>query len=82
MINVVQHCSSWLALAVGYELDVPIPQLCQMTCDVCALGEYFVHTDPHASWKRLARELHRQGEEEAATAAKQFLPAGVFFLTT
>ena len=82
MINVVQHCSSWLALAVGYELDVPISQLCQMTQDFCALGEYFVQTDPHASWKRLARELHRQGEEEAATAAKQFLPVGVFFLTT
>lgn len=66
-------------MAVGYELDVPISQLRLMSRNFYALGEYFVQTDPHASWKRLARELHRQGEEEAATAAKQFLPAGVFF---
>ena len=78
MINVLQDCQSWLALVVGYELDVPISQLCEMTWDFCALGEYLVQTDPHASWERLARELHRRGEEEAATAAKKFLPVGMW----
>ena len=77
MTNVVQYCR--LTLVVGYELDVPISQLivCEMTRDRCALGEYLVQTDPHASWERLARELHRQGEEKPAKAAKQFLPVGM-----
>ena len=76
-MNVVQGCQRRLALAVGYELDVPISQLCEIARDFCALGEYLVQTDPHASWERLARELHRHGEEKPATAAKQFLPVGM-----
>ena len=38
-----------------------------------ALGDYWVNTDPDASWEKLAWELYQQGEERAAAVAKQYL---------
>ena len=43
----------------------------------CALGEYWVNTDPEASWEKLARELHRCEEEKAATMATQYFARGI-----
>ena len=42
----------------------------------CALGKYWVKTDPEASWEKLARELHGCEEEEAATMATQYFARG------
>ena len=42
----------------------------------CVLGEYWVKTDPEASWEKLARELHGCEEEKAATMATQYFARG------
>ena len=38
-----------------------------------ALGDYWVNTDPDASWEKLARVLYQEGEERAAAVTKQYL---------
>ena len=42
-----------------------------------ALGDYWVNTDPDASWERLARELYLDEEERALAVVKQYLQQGV-----
>ena len=41
-----------------------------------ALGDYWVKTDPDASWERLAWVLYREGEERALAVTKQYLQQG------
>ena len=38
-----------------------------------ALGDYWVNTDPDASWERLAWVLYVSGKERALAATKQYL---------
>ena len=38
-----------------------------------ALGDYWVNTDPNASWEKLAEMLCRRGEERAVAVVKQYL---------
>ena len=38
-----------------------------------ALGDYWVNTDPDASWEGLARALYKRGEERALAVTKQYL---------
>ena len=38
-----------------------------------ALGDYWVNTDPDASWEKLARKLYYSGEERALAVTKQYL---------
>ena len=38
-----------------------------------ALGDYWVNTDPDASWEKLARALYHCGEERALAVTKQYL---------
>ena len=42
----------------------------------CKLGEYWVDTDPEASWEKLAWVLYKNGEDRAMAMAKQYLPKG------
>ena len=42
-----------------------------------ALGDYWVNTDPDASWERLARVLYQEGEERALAVTKQYLQQGM-----
>ena len=42
-----------------------------------ALGDYWVNTDPHASWERLARGLYRCGEKGTLAVTKQYLQKGM-----
>ena len=42
-----------------------------------ALGDYWVNTDPDASWEKLARELYWKGEETALAVTKQYLQQGM-----
>ena len=46
-----------------------------------ALGDYWVNTDPDASWEKLARVLYQQGEEKAAAVMKQYLQQGMCVLS-
>ena len=41
------------------------------------LGDYWVNTDPDASWEKLARALYRCGEERALAVTKQYLQQGM-----
>ena len=38
------------------------------------VGQYWVSTDPDASWEELGRGLYRSGEETAAMMVKEYLP--------
>ena len=42
-----------------------------------ALGDYWVNTDPDASWEKLARELYRREEHRALAVMKQYLQQGM-----
>ena len=42
-----------------------------------ALGDYWVNTDPDASWERLAMKLYQVGEERALAVTKQYLQQGM-----
>ena len=42
-----------------------------------ALGDYWVNTDPEASWDKLAMALYRKGEERALAVTKQYLQQGM-----
>ena len=46
-----------------------------------ALGDYWVNTDPDASWEKLARLLYLCGQEKAAAVMKQYLPQGMCVLS-
>ena len=40
-------------------------------------GEYWVNTDPRASWLVLGRALYEEEEETALAMVKQYLPKGM-----
>ena len=42
-----------------------------------ALGDYWVNTDPDASWERLAVVLYRSREGRALAVTKQYLQQGM-----
>ena len=42
-----------------------------------ALGDYWVNTDPEASWERLAMVLYLREEERALAVTKQYLQQGM-----
>ena len=42
-----------------------------------ALGDYWVNTDPDASWEKLARVLYWKGVERALAVTKQYLQEGM-----
>ena len=69
---------------MGSELDVPVPKLQEIRQQSSterekslALGDYWVNTDPEASWEKLARVLYQEGEERAAAVTKQYLQQGM-----
>ena len=42
------------------------------------VGEYWVNTDPNASWRTLAHVLYECGEDSALMMVKQYLPKGMY----
>ena len=42
-----------------------------------SLGDYWINTDPDASWERLARALYHSREERALAVMKQYLQQGM-----
>ena len=72
---------------VGFELGVPysklqgIEQQSSTERDMClALGDYWVNTDPNASWEKLANVLYNKGDGSVAAVAKQYLQQGMCVL--
>ena len=66
--------------SVGFEFGVPLSKLVEIRQQSSterekslALGNYWVNTDPHASWEKLAQVLYRKGEERAVAVIKQSL---------
>ena len=69
---------------VGDRLGVPdsklqeIRQQLSTEREKClALGDYWVNTDPGASWEELARVLYQREEERALAVMKQYLQQGM-----
>ena len=69
---------------VGIKLGVPLFKLVgireQSSTErekSLTLGDYWVNTDPDASWEKLARVLYQWGEERAIAVTKQYLQQGM-----
>ena len=69
---------------VGSSLGVPdsklqeISQQSSTKREKClALGDYWVNTDPEASWEKLAMVLYWRREERALAVTKQYLQQGM-----
>ena len=69
---------------VGIELGVPLfkrKEIRQQSSTKreksLAMGDYWVNTDPDASWEMLARVLYRKREERALVVVKQYLQQGM-----
>ena len=72
---------------VGVDLGVPDSKLLEIIQQSSTereksltLGDYWVNTDPDASWEKLARELYCRypgGEERPLGVVKQYLQQGM-----
>ena len=78
-VGIVENWSS-----VGIELGVPRSKLQEISQQSStrrekslALGDYWINTDPDASWERLATGLYQKGENRALAVMKQYLQQGM-----
>ena len=65
---------------VGFGLGVPRSKLQEIRQQSSterekslALGDYWVNTDPDASWEKLVWVLYQEGKERAVAVMKQYL---------
>ena len=70
----------WLGVPVSKEEEIS-QQASTETEKHLALGDYWVNTDPGASWEKLAGWLYTTGNERAAAVMKQHLPQGMCVLS-
>ena len=68
--EVMAEVGNWKWL--GIALNVPFSKRAKREKSL-ALGDYWVNTDPDASWERLARALYQKGEQRALAVTKQYL---------
>ena len=80
--EVMAEVGDWWRVGIG--LGVPdskrqeISQQSSTEREMClALGDYWVNTDPDASWEKLARMFYLCGEERALALMKQYLQQGM-----
>ena len=67
-----ESVGSWLN--VPYSKRQEIMQQSSTEREKClAVGDYWVNTDPDASWERLAWVLYQSQEEKALAVVKQYL---------
>ena len=89
--EVMAKVGDWESVASGSllhsGLDVPYSKLLEINQQSSterekslALGDYWVNTDPNASWEKLTTELYQQGEERALAVVKQYLQQGMCVL--
>lgn len=81
--EVMGEVRDWKKVGGFFGLEIPQSQLLNIKQQSstereksCALGEYWVKTDPEASWEKLAKELHRCEEEKAAAMSTQYFGRG------
>ena len=67
---------SWLGVPISKRREI-LQQSSTEREKSLALGDYWVNTDPDASWEGLARALYQNGEERALAVMKQHLQQGV-----
>ena len=90
--EVMAEVGEWKGVASGgllhSGLDVPdskVQEISQQSSTEreksLSLGDYWVNTDPNASWEKLAQVLYQWGEEKAAAVTKQYLPQGMCVLS-
>ena len=84
--EVMAEVGNWVR--VGSSLGVPLSKLQEISQQSSterekslALGDYWVNTDPDASWEKLARALYQCGEGKPAAVMKQYLPQGMCVLS-
>ena len=80
--EVMAEVGDWVGVGVG--LGVPYSKRQEINQQLSterekslALGDYWVNTDPDASWEKLARGFYRRGEERALAVTKQYLQQGM-----
>ena len=80
--EVMAEVGNWMSVVI--ELDVSLSKLqgiIQQSSaereNSLALGEYWVNTDPDASWEKLAWLLYQAGEERALAVTKRYLQQGM-----
>ena len=67
---------SWLGVPVSKRQEIKQQSSTEREKSL-ALGDYWVNTDPEASWEKLARVLYQVGEERALAVTKQYLQQGM-----
>ena len=84
--EVMAEVRDWLE--VGNGLGVPPSKLLEIMKQSSterekslALGDYWVNTDPDASWEKLAQVLYKKGNKRALAVMKQYLPQGMCVLS-
>ena len=79
--EVMAEVGDWVVvgslLGVRYSKRQEIKQSSTVREKRLALGDYWVNTDPDASWERLAGVLYQCGEKRALAVTKQYLPQGM-----
>ena len=80
---VMKEVSDWRRVARSGHVGVPSPvvrriedQYTTETEQSCATWEWWVNTDPSASWMDLALALYHEGEDRALEKVSQYLPKG------
>ena len=78
MREVMAEVTDWLSVGIG--LGVPYSKRQEIRQQSSterekslALGDYWVNTDPDASWEKLVWELYQRGEKRALAVTKQYL---------
>ena len=75
----VGNCENVWILLVPYSKQQEISQQSSTEREKSlALGDYWVNTDPGASWERLAWVLYQEREERALAVTKQYLQQGMY----
>ena len=82
--KVMAEVGNWKGVRRSLDVLVPfskrqeISQQSSTEREKClALGDYWVNTDPDASWDKLAMMLYHYGEKRALAVMKQYLQQGM-----
>ena len=66
------NVGSWLGIPDSKQLEIKQQSSTEREMTL-ALGDYWVNTDPNASWEKVIRVLYQKGEEKALAMTKQHL---------
>ena len=71
-----QEVGSWLGVPLSKRQEISRQSSTKREKNL-ALVDYWVNTDPDASWEKLAREFYREEEKKALAVTKQYLQKGM-----